>query len=266
MSNNSSEQLPARFKKPSIFSFAIYLLVATAIVLSFQGAGFDASFDLKRTLNSMWIFLSEMFPPNLGRAKQFAEALWVTLQMAIAGTVIGVLVSFPLCWLAAKNFAPNKLLYTLSRGLISLFRTIPDLIWALFFVITVGLGPLAGTLALVIDTIGFCGRFFAEAVEEAEPQPIQGLQALGANKISTIFCGVLPNVLPSFTNTSLFSLEKAVRSSVVLGLVGAGGIGIELKVSMDTFRYDEAATIIIAIFLMVLVVERLSAWIRGRLL
>ena len=118
----------------------------------------------------------------------------------------------------------------------------------------------------MIDTIGFCGRFFAEAIEEAEQQPIQGLQALGSSRLSTIFCAVLPNVLPSFTNTSLFSLEKAVRSSVVLGLVGAGGIGIELKVSMDTFRYDEAATIIIAIFLMVLVVERLSAWIRSRLL
>ena len=96
MSTNSSSNLPPRLKSPSIFAFAIYLFIATVIVLSFQGAGFDANFDLKRTLNSMWIFLSEMFPPDLGRSMQLAEALWVTLQMAIAGTVIGVLLSLSL--------------------------------------------------------------------------------------------------------------------------------------------------------------------------
>ena len=126
----------------------------------------------------------------------------------------------------------------------------------------VGLGPFAGTLAIMIDTIGFCGRFFAEAMEEVDKGPQEALEALGASRMGTIFCAVIPAALPSFVNTALFSLEKATRSSVVLGLVGAGGIGIELKVSMDMFMYSEASTIIILIFGLVLLVEQGSSRLR----
>jgi len=143
---------------------------------------------------------------------------------------------------------------------------VPDLVWALIFVVAVGLGPFAGTLAIMIDKIGFCGRFFAEAMEEADRNPQEALRAIGAGRVSVIAAAVLPAALPSMVNTSLFSLEKATRSSVVLGLVGAGGIGIELQVSMELFRYPEAATIIIAIFALVIAVEQCSAWMRRRLI
>jgi phosphonate transport system permease protein len=149
---------------------------------------------------------------------------------------------------------------------VALFRTVPDLVWALLFVIAVGLGPFAGTLALVADTIGFCGRFFAEAMEEAEDGPQEALMALGASRLGVVASAVIPAVLPSMINSSLFALERAVRSSVVLGLVGAGGIGIELKVAFDMFQYDLAGTIILAIFALVLAVERLSAWARRRII
>ena len=132
--------------------------------------------------------------------------------------------------------------------------------------VSVGLGPFAGTLAIVIDKIGFCGRFFAEAMEEVDRGPQEALSAMGASRLSLIMCAVFPAAMPSFINTSLFSLEKATRSSVVLGLVGAGGIGIELKVAMDLFNYDEAATIILAIFALVVLVERLSALLRKKVL
>jgi phosphonate transport system permease protein len=143
---------------------------------------------------------------------------------------------------------------------------VPDLVWALLFVVSVGLGPFAGTLAIVIDKLGFCGRFFAEAMEEVDRGPQEALSAMGASRLSLIMCAVFPAAMPSFINTSLFSLEKATRSSVVLGLVGAGGIGIELKVAMDLFNYDEAATIILAIFALVVLVERLSALLRRKVL
>ena len=142
----------------------------------------------------------------------------------------------------------------------------PDLVWALFFVVAVGLGPFAGTLAVTVDIIGFCGRFFAEAMEEADRGPQEALHALGAGRNAVIAAAVLPAAMPSLVNTALFSLEKATRSSVVLGLVGAGGIGIELQVSMDLFRYAEASAIIIAIFALVLLVEQCSAWLRRRLI
>ena len=145
-------------------------------------------------------------------------------------------------------------------------RTVPDLIWALFFVATVGLGPFAGVLTLIVDTIGFCGRFFAESLEEVDKRPQEALTVLGAGRTGVFICSALPAAFPSFLNTGLFSLEKATRSSVVLGLVGAGGIGIELKVAMETWQYAQASTIILLIFAMVIIVEQVSSYLRSKVM
>jgi phosphonate transport system permease protein len=153
-----------------------------------------------------------------------------------------------------------------TRSIISFLRTVPDLAWALFFVVSVGLGPFAGTLTIIVDTIGFCGRFFAEAMEEVDPGPSEALDAIGTSPLDRIAVVQIPGALPSMINTSLFSLEKAVRSSVVLGLVGAGGIGAELAVSMEMFRYDQAAYIILMIFILVYAVEHLSSRLRENLM
>ena len=155
---------------------------------------------------------------------------------------------------------------TLARGLIAFFRTVPDLIWALFFVIAVGLGPAAGVLALMIDTIGYAGRFFAEAMEETDKGPREALSTIGASRTGLIFSAVVPNAMPSFIATSLFCVEKATRASVVLGLVGAGGIGVELKVAFDLFDYDTALTIILAVFALVVAVEQVGGWLRRRII
>jgi phosphonate transport system permease protein len=207
-----------------------------------------------------------MFPPSPDRLAKVGWALLETFQMALVGTAAGVLLSLPLAILATRHLTPHPAFYHASRALIALFRTVPDLVWALVFVVAVGLGPFAGTLAIIVDKLGFCGRFFAEAMEEADRGPQEALSAIGARRSALVACAVLPAAMPSFVATSLFSLEKATRSSVVLGLVGAGGIGIELKVAMDLFSYDEAATIILAIFALVLVVERASTWLRGRMI
>lgn len=137
--------------------------------------------------------------------------------------------------------------------------------WALLFVATVGLGPVAGTLTIIVDTIGFCGRFFAEAIEDSDRGSRDALQAIGANPSNVFFGAILPDAAPSMVNTSLFALEKAVRSSVVLGLVGAGGIGQELKVSFDLFQYANASAIIMTIFIIVLAMEVATDRLRKRL-
>jgi phosphonate transport system permease protein len=162
--------------------------------------------------------------------------------------------------------SPHRFVYCSARGVLSLFRTVPDLVWALLFVVAVGLGPFAGTLAIMIDTAGFCGRFFAEAMEEVHAGPQEALKAMGARKIDVVFCAVVPAGLPSFVNSSLYSLEKATRSSVILGLVGAGGIGIESKVAMDLFQYNQAASAILAIFALVIAVEQISGAVRRRII
>jgi phosphonate transport system permease protein len=214
----------------------------------------------------MGVLVGEMIPPATDRIFPMMNSILVTFQMALVGTVVGIILSIPLALLAARNTTPHVVVQQLARGLVSFFRTVPDLAWALFFVASVGLGPFAGTLALVVDTIGFCGRFFAEAAEEVDPGPNEALKAIGAGPLDRIAVAIIPPAMPGIIAASLFALEKAVRSSVVLGLVGAGGIGAELAVSMEMFRYDQAATIILLIFILVLAVERTSTIVRGRLL
>ena len=210
--------------------------------------------------------LDRMLPPATSRLGPILETLLLTFQMAVVGTFLGLLLSLPLAVLASRNLTPHPLVLQATRGLIAFFRTVPELIWALIFVIAVGLGPSAGTLAIMIETVGFAGRFFAEAMEESDPGPCEALRAIGAGRLGVIVSAVMPDSLPSLVATSLYSLEKATRSSVVLGLVGAGGIGLELKAAMDLFQYAQASTIILSIFLLVLLVEQASAWLRRRIL
>jgi phosphonate transport system permease protein len=257
--------MPGRFERPGILAFLLWVAALALVVTSFKGVGFSAS-EFVKGLPQMARFASGLFPPSLERIEPVLWSLLETFQMAIAGTVIGVLLSVPFAILSAQRLSPHPVVQWATRALVSLFRTVPDLIWAVFFVVTVGLGPFAGTLALIVDTVGFCGRFFAEAMEEADRGPQEALSALGARKGAIIAAAVLPAALPSMITTSLFSLEKATRSSVVLGLVGAGGIGMELEVALTFFNYQEAATIILCIFVLVLIVEQASALLRQRII
>lgn len=258
-------RLPDRFEKPGLLAYIMFVAVMAFVIASINHV--DLSIErLSNGLPGVARILGQMFPPDVDRLGSIGMALLETFQMAVVGTIAGVIISLPMAILATRGLSPHPAIYHVTRSIISFFRTVPDLIWALFFVIAVGLGPAAGTLAIMIDTIGFCGRFFAEAMEETDKGPQEALTAIGASRTGMIFSSVVPQAFPSFIATSLFSLEKATRSSVVLGLVGAGGIGIELKVAMDLFSYDLACTIIICVFLLVLLVERGSSWLRAKIL
>jgi phosphonate transport system permease protein len=256
---------PARFERPGVVAFLAWVAVLALVVASLRGVGFSIG-GFVEGLPAMAGFAANLFPPSTERLAPILAALAETFMMAVAGTAIGAVLSLPLAVLAVRRLSPHAAVALAVRGLISLFRTVPDLVWALFFVVTVGLGPFAGTLALVVDTIGFCGRFFAEAMEEAERGPQEALAALGAGRAAIVVAAVVPAAAPAMIGTTLFSLEKATRSSVVLGLVGAGGIGMELEVAMSFFNYPEAATIILAIFVLVLAVEQASQALRRRII
>ncbi|OYU19208.1 MAG: phosphonate ABC transporter, permease protein PhnE [Rhodobacteraceae bacterium PARR1] len=248
---------PQRFRHRSIVEY-LGLLVVAALVLSSIAATAPQMDALGRGLTRLVApdgMLAQMFPPDFSRVDRIAMKLLETLQMAVAGAALGLVLSVPLAVLATDRLSPHPALRIAARGLIALFRTIPDLVWAIFFIIMVGLGPAAGVLAIMVDKIGFAGRFFAEAMEEADPGPQDALRAIGANRF-----GIL------FSATSLFALEKAVRGSAALGLVGAGGIGVDLKVAFDLFNYDEALTIVLMLFALVMIVEQGSGWIRSKLI
>ncbi|MFN3889249.1 MAG: phosphonate ABC transporter, permease protein PhnE [Beijerinckiaceae bacterium] len=254
-----------RFEAPGPLAFVVSVVAIALVVWAITGTGLSSE-RIARGLPALGGILGRMFPPDVERLPQILWSLLVTFQMALAGTVLGLLIAFPLATLAAEGISPNPVIRHGARSLIALFRTVPDLVWALLFVIAVGLGPPAGVLAIMVDKIGFAGRFFAEAMEETDKGPREALSALGATRVGVIFSAIVPMAMPSFIATSLFSLEKAVRGSVILGLVGAGGIGVELKVAFDLFAYSTAATIIICIFILVLVVEQASSWVRRKLI
>ncbi|BBZ04163.1 phosphonate transporter PhnE [Mycolicibacterium chitae] len=257
---------PARLRRPSLFSLVIVLVAGCLLIHGWtQGAKVDPGSLAIGTLR-LGEFFSDAIPPDASRLGPILKALLVTIEMALLGTILGVLLSLPLAALAARNISPHWTLYGAARGVITVCRSIPDLVWGLIFVVAVGLGPEAGVLAITVDVMGFCGRFFAESIEDLEPGRLEGLRALGASRVGVLAGGVLPACLPPFVTTSMFALESSVRSSVVLGLVGAGGIGIELATSMTLLRYDEAFTIILSILLVVVAFERLSAAIRRRVL
>lgn len=257
---------PPRLRRPGVPTLVIVLVVGALLVHGWtQGAAVRPD-SLATGVFRLGEFVQDAVPPDTGRLGPILAALLVTVQMALLGTLLGVLASLPLAVLAARNTTPHWSLYTVSRLIVTVSRTIPDLVWGLIFVIAVGLGPEAGVLAIAVDVMGFCGRFFAERIEDLEPDRLEALRALGATRSGVLLGGVLPACLPSFVTTSMFALESSARSSVVLGLVGAGGIGIELATSMTLLRYDEALTIILCILAVVIVFERISAAIRRRVL
>jgi phosphonate transport system permease protein len=256
---------PARFERPGALAFALWVAAVAFVIWSFGASSFSIE-QLVRGVPAMGRILDQMFPPDVSDLGRVLWSLLQTFQMAIAGVVLGLALSLPIAMLAADGLSPHPVLKHAARGLIALFRTVPDLVWALFFVIAVGLGPPAGVLTIMVDTIGFAGRFFAEAMEETDKGSREALTAIGATPGGVMFSSVVPHAMPSFIGTSLFCVEKATRASVVLGLVGAGGIGVELKVAFDLFEYDKAATIILVIFALVVIVEQAGAWLRRRII
>ncbi len=254
-----------RFENPSPLA---WIVVVGFLAFFLQGLwAADLSLDrLQQGTFNLARFLGQAFPPDFGNWYGIAKAMLETLNIAIVGVTFGCLLSVPLAILAARNTSPNMVVRTLARLVISVARTIPDLIWALIFVVAVGLGPLAGVLAIIMDTIGFAARFYSERFEEVPSGPSEALTATGAGRSSVIVGAILPESFASMTATSLFSVEKAIRSAVTLGLVGAGGIGVELSTAMRLFRYDEAAAIILVILVAVIGFEQLSSTIRRRVI
>lgn len=259
------ERLPARFHLPRWTSMVIALVLAT---LAINGlVRMDISWArIGDGPANIWNFITGAFPPNLERAPNLAEAMLETLEMAIIGTGLGVALSVPTAVLAAQNTTPFAPLGAAVRFILTVIRSIPELVWALIFVMAVGLGPLAGILALTIDVLGFAGRFFAERIEEVERGPIDALRSTGASGVAVVVSAVLPASFASFTATGLYTLEKSIRGATILGMVGAGGIGMELTPAFTLRQFDTALTIIIMILVVVFLAEQLSSLVRRKML
>ncbi len=209
---------------------------------------------------------AEYLVEPIGYLKKVLWMMWETIEMGFWGTVISIMISLPLGILAARNYSPHPIVYQIARGLLSFHRSMPELIVALFLVLIYGFGPIAGVLALAIHTSGVLGKFFADEIENAPKGPQMALSSAGANSLKVLRYAVFPHVLPAWIAYIQYIFERNIRTATVLGIVGAGGIGMELKGRWDLFDYDHVATILLIIFITVVVLEFFSQKLRNKTL
>jgi phosphonate transport system permease protein len=220
--------------------------------------------DLVTGVHGMADIISRAMPPDFSSFQQQLMPALETVDIAIFGTFFAVFFALPLALLAAHNTSPSRVTYHLARSVIAICRAVPDLVWALIFVTAVGLGPFAGALALTIHSIGMLGRLLAEVIEDMDMGPMDALSSTGAGRLQVFSHAVIPSVLPSLMGIALYRLDDNIRSSVVLGFVGAGGIGFQLLSAMNLFDYPTVSLLLIMTFVIVIAAERMSAALRKR--
>jgi phosphonate transport system permease protein len=268
----TDDRAEAAYPDPARSAIAVAPLRFAATLLLFMlvyGLSlYFVDFDLSRLwggLPRLAHWAAKAWPPDLRELDVLSERALETLAMAIVGTTIGLVIAAPCCILAAQNITPSPLLYTPARWLLNILRGIDSFIFALLFVAAVGLGPFAGVLGVGLHSAGSIAKLWSEAIEAVEPGPLEAAALTGANRLKVIRYALLPDVLPNMTSIVLYVWEFNVRSSTVLGLVGAGGIGQELKNSVDLLDFARLLTIVLIILAMVTLIDQFSAWLRRRL-
>jgi phosphonate transport system permease protein len=245
--------------------FGVTLMACAAL------AGMVMDLDLKAHafvagLSKLARLASTMFPPNDGGdLARIVRALAETFAMAFAGTVIAALVALTPGIVGAKTVVRHPALHFGFRRMLDVFRGVPALVWALIFVAAFGLGPFGGVLALALADIPSLAKLYAEAIENCDERPMEGLRASGARPLAVLRLGVLPQVAPVMASQTLFFLESNFRHAAVLGIVGAGGIGFELEERIRTYAFDQMAFIVILYVICVAVLDTVSQRVRARL-
>jgi len=206
---------------------------------------------------------SRMVPPKWSYLSELWQPIWDTINIATLGTIMALFMAFPIAFLAARNTTPSRLLVRpVALFIIVASRSINSLLWALMLVVIIGPGVLAGVLAIGFRSIGFCAKLLYEAIEEIEQTQVEAIKATGASGLQTLSFGIVPQVLPAFAGISVFRWDINIRESAVLGLVGAGGIGVQLNASINTVTWTQVSVILIVILLTVVVSEWVSARVR----
>jgi len=210
-------------------------------------------------------YAEDFFPPNFTDWRIYVSEMIVTVHVAIWGTVLAVICAVPLSLLCSSNITPAWV-YQPMRRLMDAARAINEMVFAMLFIVAVGLGPFAGVLALWVHTTGVLAKLFSEAVESIDPRPVEGIRATGANALEEIIYGVIPQVIPLWVSYALYRFESNVRSASVVGMVGAGGIGVVLYEVIRSFEYAQTSAVMLIIIGFVTLIDVISARIRKGLL
>ena len=245
--------------------YGFYVAAVVALVISLRTVSiipeflYDAPSQVADLFGRMWPLDWRYLRPTL-------VALVETVHIATLGTLIALVMAVPVGFLAARNVVPSTVVNTAAKFILVASRSVDTLVWALLFVAIMGPGPLAGTLAIAFRSIGFTGKLLAEALEEANAGTIEALTATGAPAASIVTKGYWPQVRPSFYAIALFRWDINIRESAVLGLVGAGGIGVALDTALNLLYWDQVAVVLLVIFAVVIVTELVVTSIRSRII
>lgn len=262
------DQVPAPPEKSvAAWSLDILLWGGFAIILlaSFTRVDLPNVVNLFSNTENMRNYGKDFLNPDFSQWKMLVGQMWLTVQIALWGTFLAVFLAVPLSLMAARNIAPNWLVWPVRR-VMDILRSIPDLVIGTLFIVAVGLGPLAGVLAIGLNTAGVLAKLFSEAVESIDKGPVEGVRATGAGPLHEIGWGVIPQVAPLWTSFALYRFESNSRAATVLGLIGAGGIGQALFESLQAFEYRTVSLIALIIIVAVTLIDMLSQAMRKRLL
>jgi phosphonate transport system permease protein len=261
--SRSHSSSPAIFPAPPKADFG--RLAAWAIVLALLAASWKGAdmrpLELIRDSGNMLVYAASFFPPDFSDWRAYLQEMLVTLQIALWGTALAVVCAVPFGLLCSANIAPWWI-HQPMRRLMDAARAINEMVFAMLFVVAVGLGPFAGVLALFVHTTGILAKLFSEAVEAIDPQPVEGIRATGAHVLEEIVYGVLPQVLPLWVSYALYRFESNVRSATVVGMVGAGGIGVILWEVIRGFQYAQTCAVLLMVVLTVISIDLISSRLR----
>ena len=239
--------------------------VLLLLLISFHPVEMQNASKLITNSDNMRQFGAELLKPDWTDWKTYVGKMWLTVQIALWGTFLAVLIAIPFGLACARNVAPFYIQQPM-RLVMNLLRAAPDLVLGTLFIVAVGLGPLGGVLALALNTGGVLAKLFSEAVESIDKGPVEGVRATGAGRLQEIVWGVIPQVAPHWTSYALYRFESNSRAATVLGLIGAGGIGQLLFDSLNSFAYHQLSAIVIVIIVAVSLIDLLSQAMRSRLL
>lgn len=245
--------------------FASYLFCVAAVVWALTSIDvvWEWVYDAPAQMGDLF---RRMVPPDFSNLSAILRVLLETVNIATIATAIAVVVSLPVAYIAAQNTTPNVVTLWLGRFILVSSRSVNTIIWALLFVAIFGPGIVAGILAIMFRSIGFIGKLLGEAIEEIDRRPVEALEATGASRFKVILYAIVPQVMPAFWAVSILRWDINLRESTVLGLVGAGGIGLILQGAIDTFNWQEAATVLLAILVLVVIGEFVAMWLRKRII
>lgn len=247
-----------------VFDLLLWGGIALVLVIAFGPVQMERFTKLFTNSENMRTYGADFGHPDWSNWATYAKAMWLTIEMALWGTFLAIVIAIPTGLLASRNIAPFWIVQPV-RWVLNAMRAVPDLVVGVFFTVAVGLGPFAGVMALAINTGGVLGKLFSEAVEAVEQAPIEGVRATGATRFHEVLWGVIPQVAPLWTSYGLYRFESNARSATVLGLIGAGGIGQVLFENMQAFQFREVSMISIVIIAAVTAIDILSQLMRKRL-